>query len=216
MSFSSITKDELVSSCKLTNKEEKRSLLCGVTHAAGSMTLGRGGVGLKYVTENTNVAALTAKLGKELYAAEAVISISEKERLNAVNTVVSLSGEGVMELLRDASHRQRERKAFDWNAELSIYLSDQAFGTGAGKALYGALYALLRMQHIHTLHAYITYPNPQSVSFHRKMGFEMAYIQKNAGYKLDKWHDLAWMICQLDPSDAEDLHAVHHQKRSQL
>lgn len=100
------------------------------------------------------------------------------------------------------AHRQRERKAFDWNAELSIYLSDQAFGTGAGKALYGALYALLRMQHIHTLHAYITYPNPQSVSFHRKMGFEMAYIQKNAGYKLDKWHDLAWMICQLDSSNA--------------
>ena len=104
MSFSSITKDELVSSCKLTSKEEKRSLLCGVTHAAGSMTLGRGGVGLKYVTENSNVAALTAKLGKELYAAEAVISISEKERLNAVNNIVSLSGTVVMELLRDAGY----------------------------------------------------------------------------------------------------------------
>jgi len=99
------------------------------------------------------------------------------------------------------AHRQRERKAFDWNAELSVYLSDQAFGTGAGKALYSALYALLRLQHIRTLHAYITYPNPQSISFHRKMGFEMAYIQKNAGYKLGRWHDLAWMIRQLNPSD---------------
>ena len=114
MSFSSITKDELVSSCKLTNKEEKRSLLCGVTHAAGSMTLGRGGVGLKYVTENSNVAALTAKLGKELYSADAVVSISEKERLNAVNTVVSLSGEGVMELLRDAGY------AVDGDEELEL------------------------------------------------------------------------------------------------
>ena len=104
MSFSSDTKDELVESCKLTNKEEKRALLCGVTHAAGSMTLGRGGVGLKYVTENTNVASLTAKLGRELYSATPIISISEKERLNAVNTVVTLSGEGVMALLRDAGY----------------------------------------------------------------------------------------------------------------
>ena len=42
MSFSSQTKDELVESCKLGSTEEKRSLLCGITHAAGSMTLGRG------------------------------------------------------------------------------------------------------------------------------------------------------------------------------
>ena len=40
MSFSSQTKDELVESCKLGSTEEKRSLLCGITHAAGSMTLG--------------------------------------------------------------------------------------------------------------------------------------------------------------------------------
>lgn len=104
MSFSSLTKDELVNSCKLASTEEKRSLLCGVTHAAGSMTLGRGGVGLKYVTENSNVASLTARLARELYSAAAVVSISEKERLNAVNTVVNLSGQGVMELLRDAGY----------------------------------------------------------------------------------------------------------------
>ena len=47
MSFSSQTKDELVESCKLGSTEEKRSLLCGITHAAGSMTLGRGGIGLQ-------------------------------------------------------------------------------------------------------------------------------------------------------------------------
>lgn len=57
MSFSSQTKDELVESCKLESTEEKRSLLCGITHAAGSMTLGRGGIGLQYITENSSVAA---------------------------------------------------------------------------------------------------------------------------------------------------------------
>ena len=54
MSFSSQTKDELVESCKLGSTEEKRSLLCGITHAAGSMTLGRGGIGLQYITENSS------------------------------------------------------------------------------------------------------------------------------------------------------------------
>ena len=84
MSFSSQTKDELVESCKLGSTEEKRSLLCGITHAAGSMTLGRGGIGLQYITENSSVAALTVRLGRELYSVTVETSISEKERLNAV------------------------------------------------------------------------------------------------------------------------------------
>ena len=104
MSFSSRTKDELAEGCRLGNAEEKRSLLCGITHAAGSMTLGRGGIGLQYITENSSVAALTARLGRELYGVNAEASISEKERLNAVSNVVRFTGEGVKELLSDAGY----------------------------------------------------------------------------------------------------------------
>lgn len=95
MSFSSQTKDELVESCKLGSTEEKRPL-CGITHAAGSMTLGRGGIGLQYITENSSVAALTVRPGRELYGVSAETSISEKERpVNAVSNVVKLTGDGV-------------------------------------------------------------------------------------------------------------------------
>lgn len=104
MSFSSQTKDELVESCKLGSTEEKRSLLCGITHAAGSMTLGRGGIGLQYITENSSVAALTVRLGRELYSVTAETSISEKERLNAVSNVVKFTGDGVRNLLNDAGY----------------------------------------------------------------------------------------------------------------
>lgn len=104
MSFSSQTKDELVESCRLGNTEEKRSLLCGITHAAGSMTLGRGGIGLQYITENSSVAALTVRLGRELYSVTAETSISEKERLNAVSNVVKFTGDGVRDLLNDAGY----------------------------------------------------------------------------------------------------------------
>lgn len=104
MSFSSQTKDELVESCKLGSTEKKRSLLCGITHAAGSMTLGRGGIGLQYITENSSVAALTVRLGRELYSVTAETSISEKERLNAVSNVVKFTGDGVRNLLNDAGY----------------------------------------------------------------------------------------------------------------
>ena len=104
MSFSSQTKDELVESCKLGSTEEKRSLLCGITRAAGSMTLGRGGIVLQYITENCSVAALTVRLGRELYRVTAETSISEKERLNAVSNVVKFTGDGVRNLLNDAGY----------------------------------------------------------------------------------------------------------------
>ena len=104
MSFSSQTKDELVESCRLGSTEEQRSLLCGITHAAGSMTLGRGGIGLQYITENSSVAALTVRLGRELYSVTAETSISEKERLNAVSNVVKFTGDGVRDLLNDAGY----------------------------------------------------------------------------------------------------------------
>lgn len=112
MSFSSQTKDELVESCKLGSTEEKRSLLCGITHAAGSMTLGRGGIGLQYITENSSVAALTVRLGRELYRVTAETSISEKERLNAVSNVVKFTGDGVRNLLNDAGIRCGRRRGF--------------------------------------------------------------------------------------------------------
>lgn len=102
MSFSSHAKDELVLSARLSGENEKRALLCAVTHAAGSLTLGRGGVGVQYITENSNVAKLTARLAAELYDVTSSISISEKERLNAVNNVVKLEGAGARTLLQDA------------------------------------------------------------------------------------------------------------------
>lgn len=101
MSFSSETKDELTLDAKLSGAGEKRALLCGVTHAAGSMTLGRGDVGVQYITESANVAALTARLAAELYGVASSVVESRRERLNAVNMIVRLSGEGARRLLTD-------------------------------------------------------------------------------------------------------------------
>ena len=42
------------------------------------------------------------------------------------------------------AHRAQERAAYDWNAELSVYVSKDAAGMGLGAKLYRALLDLLR------------------------------------------------------------------------
>lgn len=100
MSFSSLTKDEIVK-LRLRGRTEKLSVLCAMTHTAGAMTLGRG-IGVQYVSENHNVAKLIASLASSLYDVQASIAVREQEGLKARNTLVQLSGEGCRALLADA------------------------------------------------------------------------------------------------------------------
>ena len=90
------------------------------------------------------------------------------------------------------AHRQAERAAYQWNAELSIYLDRGARGRGLGRRLYGALMELLRLQGIRTVYALVTVPNPASEGLHRAMGFHLMGVQKSTGYKDGAWRDVAW------------------------
>lgn len=101
MSFASETKEELVR-LRLKTEGEKRALLCALTYSAGSITLGRGTLGVQYATENGSVGALVARLAAELYAVEAGMRLSESSRLRARSTVVRLAGPGCHSLLLDA------------------------------------------------------------------------------------------------------------------
>ncbi len=90
------------------------------------------------------------------------------------------------------AHRQAERSAYQWNAELSIYLDRETRGRGVGRRMYGALIELLRLQGIRTAYALVTVPNPASEGLHRAMGFHLMGLQKSAGYKDGAWRDVAW------------------------
>ena len=50
------------------------------------------------------------------------------------------------------AHRIRERAAYDWAAELSIYLAPEAQGQGVGTALYQCLTDLLVLQQMRVLY----------------------------------------------------------------
>ena len=91
------------------------------------------------------------------------------------------------------AHKQRERAAYAWNAELSIYLRMDQRGRGMGKPLYQLLIDLLAMQGYVNVYGVITGSNVGSIALHEKMGFMNAGLHEKTGYKFNQWHDIVWM-----------------------
>lgn len=87
----------------------------------------------------------------------------------------------------------KNRAAYDWAVETSVYVKEETHGYGVGKKLYKALEEILKKQNIVNLNACISYPNPDSIAFHEKMGYcTVAHFNK-CGYKLGVWYDMVWM-----------------------
>lgn len=97
------------------------------------------------------------------------------------------------------AHRLGERAAYQWNAELSIYLSSRAAGRGLGTALYLTLMDLLRLQGVKTVCGIVTRPNPASEGLHRALGFQLLGVYRHTGFKCGKWHDVGWFEKALSP-----------------
>lgn len=95
------------------------------------------------------------------------------------------------------AHAQDERAAYDWNAELSIYLTPESASRGLGSLLYRALIDLLRAQGVKCAYARVTLPNAASERLHGAFGFELMGIQRNAGYTCEAWRDVAWYTLTL-------------------
>ncbi|MGM9661755.1 MAG: GNAT family N-acetyltransferase [Oscillospiraceae bacterium] len=91
------------------------------------------------------------------------------------------------------AHRHKERAAYQWDADLSIYLSEAARGRGAGRALYGALLELLQRQNVRNVYGAITKDNERSLRFHRRMGFAELGVYHSTGYKCGRWLDVCWV-----------------------
>ncbi len=95
----------------------------------------------------------------------------------------------------------RTRAAYQWTAELSVYVAHEHIGEGVGTCLYSALLEMLKQQNICTVCAGITYPNERSVYLHEKLRFIYSGKLSSVGYKNGKWHDLMWYVKQLSTAD---------------
>lgn len=94
----------------------------------------------------------------------------------------------------------KDRAAYDWACELSIYLDHACQKQGLGKKLYDALEVELKKMGILNLYACIAYPhqedpylNKNSAEFHAHLGFETVGYFHLCGYKFDRWYDMIWM-----------------------
>ncbi|MFC4540998.1 GNAT family N-acetyltransferase [Halosolutus amylolyticus] len=86
----------------------------------------------------------------------------------------------------------RKRRAYGWLVELSVYVSTDARRSGVGRALYESLFAILERQGFLDAYAVTTLPNPATVRFHERLGFERVVDFPAMGYTQDAWHDVAW------------------------
>jgi phosphinothricin acetyltransferase len=86
----------------------------------------------------------------------------------------------------------KSRAAYRWSCEVSVYLELGRRRTGAGRALYDALFARLVERGFRTAVAGMTLPNDASIGFHRAMGFEPVGTYRRIGWKHNAWHDVAW------------------------
>lgn len=98
--------------------------------------------------------------------------------------------------------RFRERAAYDWIAETSIYVHSEAQRRGIARRLYGGLLQVMRLQGINQAVGVITLPGEVSVLLHEAMGFAPAGVWRQCGYKLGRWWDVGVWQKSLQPAAA--------------
>lgn len=94
----------------------------------------------------------------------------------------------------------RERPAYDWASEISIYLSPEHQGRGLGSILLETLESLMRAQGVVMSEACITSSNTDSIAFHAKHGYAVCGEHHRCGFKLGSWLDVTWMEKELAPA----------------
>ncbi|REL34542.1 GNAT family N-acetyltransferase [Thalassotalea euphylliae] len=90
----------------------------------------------------------------------------------------------------------RERSAYRFAVEVSVYLSPQHLRQGLGLKLYRVLFDQLKALGIRHAIGGITLPNPASVGLHEKLGMAQAAQFNKVGLKFRQWLDVGYW--QLD------------------
>jgi phosphinothricin acetyltransferase len=84
----------------------------------------------------------------------------------------------------------RERAAYRWTAEMSIYVAERVRLRGVGRALGEALLERLRAGGYHSAVGVVALPNSASEGLLRALGFRPAGLLREAGYKQGRWWDV--------------------------
>ena len=96
-------------------------------------------------------------------------------------------------------HPYRERLAYQWAVEVTIYLASAGQGKGLGRLLYETMEKLLCLQGVTMAYSCITVGNDHSIKMHEALGYRLIGTFTNSGYKNGQWLDTVWLEKQLQP-----------------
>jgi phosphinothricin acetyltransferase len=86
----------------------------------------------------------------------------------------------------------RERPAYKYTVEHSVYVHEDHRGKGLGRALMEKLIVAAREQDLHVMVGGIDATNTVSIAMHEKLGFVHAGTIRESGFKFGGWLDLAF------------------------
>ena len=94
----------------------------------------------------------------------------------------------------------KERAAYDWAVETSIYVKKGITKKGIGRLLHDSLKAELERMGILSMYACIAAPSGEdehlddnSIGFHSHLGYTLCGRFSKCGYKFGTWYDMVWM-----------------------
>lgn len=86
----------------------------------------------------------------------------------------------------------RERAAYRWSVDTSVYVDHTRLGAGIGRAVMSGLLRILVRQGYWNAFAGMTLPNPASAALHRGLGYVPVGVYRRVGHKAGAWYDVAW------------------------
>jgi len=99
----------------------------------------------------------------------------------------------------------RERPAYKYTVEHSVYVHRDHRGHGVGRTLLEAIIERAKTQDYHVLIGGIDADNVVSIELHKKFGFTFCGEIREAGFKFGRWLDLVFYQLVLDtPAHPED------------
>jgi len=94
----------------------------------------------------------------------------------------------------------KNREAYDWSVETTIYIKATMKRQGYGRRLYEALENISKAQHILNMYGCIGYPEVEdefltfdSQKFHEHLGYKTIGLFSHCGYKFNRWYHMIWM-----------------------
>ncbi|MCE4555640.1 arsinothricin resistance N-acetyltransferase ArsN1 family B [Pelomonas cellulosilytica] len=142
---------------------------------------------ISFETEPPDAAEMAARVVKTLPALPWLVAE------DAVGRVVGYAYAG----------RHRERTAYQWSVDTTVYVREDRRGQGVGRALYGELLPLLADLGYCQAFAGIALPNAGSVGLHEAMGFMSLGVFRDVGFKHGAWRDVGWWQKTLRPLEEE-------------